>query len=176
MCCCRSQIAIDYMKFCINPLCLVYVPAPSPPPHQLRPFFPKLGPYHLTVFTLTRGIQGCPKIISLDKNTRHSTLKNLSNPPFFCRFASVHSCNTFCQKCSSFSTAQGPENLSPIFSSPQFFHPCLTNAGYLCRRIFGTSLLNPARRAPGFTREGGRGGKQITSTLPQFYCPLSPNS
>ena len=32
MCCCWSQIASDPMKFCINPLCLVYVPAPSPPP------------------------------------------------------------------------------------------------------------------------------------------------
>ena len=31
MCCCWSQIASDPMKFCINPLCLVYVPAPSPP-------------------------------------------------------------------------------------------------------------------------------------------------
>jgi len=32
MCCCWSQIAIDYMKFCINPLCLVFVPPPLPPP------------------------------------------------------------------------------------------------------------------------------------------------
>jgi hypothetical protein len=46
----------------------------------------------------------------------------------------------------------------------------------LCRRIFGTSLFNPSRRASGFTREGGRGGKQITSPLPHIYCPLSPNS
>ena len=41
-----------------------------------------------------------------------------------------------------------------------FFHPCLTNANYLCRRIFGTSLFNPSQRAPGFTREGGRGGNR----------------
>ena len=75
---CWSQIAIDYMKFCINPLRLVYVPPPPPPPlpsHQLRPFFPKLGPYHHPVFTLTRGIQGCPKTISLNKNTWHPALK-----------------------------------------------------------------------------------------------------
>jgi hypothetical protein len=29
--------------------------------------------------------------------------------------------------------------------------------------------------SPGFMGEG-EGGKQITSALPQFYCPLSPNS
>jgi hypothetical protein len=41
MCCCWSQIASDYMKFCFNPLCLVYVPAPSPPPPSppAPPFF-----------------------------------------------------------------------------------------------------------------------------------------
>ncbi len=38
--------------------------------------------------------------------------------------------------------------------------------------LFGTSLLNPSQRVPGFMREG-EGGKQITSALPQFYCPLS---
>ena len=82
MCCCWSQIAIDYMKFCINPLRLVYVPPPLPS-HQLRPFFPKLGPYHHPVFTLTRGIQGCPKTISLNKNTWHPALKKLLQTSFF---------------------------------------------------------------------------------------------
>ena len=37
MCCCWSQIAIDYMKFCINPLCLVFVPPPLPPPPPPAP-------------------------------------------------------------------------------------------------------------------------------------------
>ena len=166
------------MKFCFNPLGLVYVPAPSPPPpsRQLRPFFLRPGRLSLPVSTLTRGIQGCPKTIPLDKNIWHSTFENLSNPPFFCRFASVHFCNTFCQKCPPFSATQQPENLFRIFLSSRLFHPLLTNANYLCRRIFGTSLFNPSRRASGFTREGGRGGKQITSPLPQIYCPLSPNS
>ena len=61
-------------------------PRPLPPPlpsHQLRPFFPKLGPYHLSVFTLTRGIQGCPKIISLDKNTWHPTFEKSFQSSFF---------------------------------------------------------------------------------------------
>jgi hypothetical protein len=113
------------MKFCINPLCLVFVPPPLPPPplRQLRPFFLIPGRLSLPVSTLTRGIQGCPKTISLDKNIWHSTFENLSNPPFFCRFASVHFCNTFCQKCSPFSTTQQPENLFRIFLSSQLFSP-----------------------------------------------------
>ena len=77
MCCCQSQIAIDYMKFCINPLCLVYVPAPSPP------FFLRPGRLSLPVSTLTRGIQGCPKTISLDKNIWHSTLEKSFQSSFF---------------------------------------------------------------------------------------------
>jgi hypothetical protein len=68
-----------------------------------------------------------------------------------------------------------PKNPSRFSFCRSFFHPFPTNANYLCRRIFGTSLFNPSRRVPGFMREG-EGGKQITSTLPQFYCPLSPNS
>jgi hypothetical protein len=70
------------------------------------------------------------------------------------------------KKCSPFSTTQQSENLSGFFFHHSFFHSCLTNANYLCRRIFGTSLFNPSRRASGFTREGGRRGEQITSPLP----------
>ena len=42
MWCCWSQIAIDYMKFCINPLRLVSVP-PPPPPSPLAPAPPLLS-------------------------------------------------------------------------------------------------------------------------------------
>ena len=86
MCCCWSQIAIDYMKFCINPLRLVSVP-PPPPPLSPRtssaPSFPSLVAYHHPVLTLTRGIQGCPKTISLNKNTWHPVLKKLLQTSFF---------------------------------------------------------------------------------------------
>ena len=68
------------MKFCINPLRLVSVP-PPPPPLSPRtssaPSFPSLVAYHHPVLTLTRGIQGCPKTISLNKNTWHSIWKKL---------------------------------------------------------------------------------------------------
>jgi hypothetical protein len=36
--------------------------------------------------------------------------------------------------------------------------------------LFGTSLLNPSRRVPGFMREG-EGGKQITTHYPNFIAP-----
>ena len=168
MCCCRSQIASDYMKFSFNPLCLVYVPAPSPPPplRQLRPSFsyPALS---LPVSTLTRGIQGCPKTISLDKNIWHSSfLKIFPNLLFSAALHPYIFATPSAEKCSPFSTTQQPENLSGFFFHHSFFHPCLTNANYLCRRIFRTSLFNPSRRASGFTREGGRRGGQITSALP----------
>jgi hypothetical protein len=39
------------------------------------------------------------------------------------------------------SSVINPRILFPFFLSLQFFHPSLMNANYLCRRIFGTSLL-----------------------------------
>jgi len=103
----------------------LYLSRPLPPPlpsHQLRPFFPKLGPYHHPVFTLTRGIQGCPKTISLDKNIRHPSFENLSKPPFFS--AALHPyifATPSAKKCSPFSTTQQSENLSGFFLSSQLF-------------------------------------------------------
>ena len=61
-------------------------PAPSPPPlpsHQLRPLFLRLGRLSPPLLTLTRGIQGCPKTISLDKNTWHPTFEKSFQSSFF---------------------------------------------------------------------------------------------
>ena len=152
-------------------------PLSPPPSRQLRPFFLRPGRLSLPVSTLTRGIQGCPKTISLDKNIWHSTLEKSFQSSFFLPLCVRTFLQHLLPKMLSFFHHSTTRESFPDFSFYcNFFHPCLTNANYLCRRIFGTSLFNPSRRAPGFTREGGRGGKQITSTLPQFYCPLSPNS
>ena len=153
-----SQIAIDYMKFCLNPLWLVYVPAPSPPPlRQPRPFFLIPFAYHYPVSTLTRGIQGCPKTISLDKIFGIHLFWKSFQTSFFLPLCVRTFLQHLLPKMLSFFRHSIPENLFRIFLSSQLFHPCLTNANYLCRRIFGTSLFNPSRRASGFTREGGRG-------------------
>ena len=151
---------------------------PRPLSASSAPSFSYPVAYHYPVSTLTRGIQGCPKTISLDKNIWHSTFWKSFQTSFFLPLC----VRTFLQhllpkNALLFPPLNNPGIFSGFFFHHSFFHPCLTNANYLCRRIFGTSLFNPSRRASGFTREGGRGGgKQITSTLPYFYCPLSPNS
>ena len=116
-------------------------PSPSspPPPPPTPPLLSHTLRLSLPVSILTRGTQGCPKTISLDKNIWHSTFENLSNPPFFCRFASVHFCNTFCQKCSPFSTTQQPANLFRIFLSSQLFSP-LPNE---CQLFMPKDFLEP---------------------------------
>ena len=109
MCCCRSQIAIDYMKICINPLCLVYVPAPSPPlsPRtSSAPSFSGLVLITTLVHSYTWYTGVSQNNFLKQKYLASSFEKNLSKPPFFCRLASVHFCNTFCQKFSPFSTTQ----------------------------------------------------------------------
>ena len=139
MCCCQSQIASDYMKFSFNPLCLVYVPAPPPPPPPASSASSFSYPvaYHYPVSTLTRGIQGCPKTISLDKNIWHSTLEKSFQSSFFPPLC----VRTFLQhplpkNALLFPPLNNPRIFSRFFSCYSFFHPCLTNANYLCRRIF----------------------------------------
>ena len=127
MCCCRSQIASDYMKFSFNPLCLVYVPAPypPPPPPPAPPFFLIPGLLSLPVYTLPRGIQGCPKTISLDKNIWHSSfLKIFPNLLFFS--AALHPCifaTPSAKKCSPFFHHSTIRESFRIFLSSQLFSP-----------------------------------------------------
>ena len=152
-------------------------PLSPPPSRQLRPFFLRPGRLSLPVSTLTRGIQGCPKTISLDKNTWHPTFENLSNPPFFCRFALVHFCNTFCQKMLSFLHHSTIRESFRIFLSSQLFS-LLPNE---CQLFMPKDFLEPpCLTLPGeplvLQERVEGGGKQITSPLPQIYCPLSPNS
>ena len=113
-----------------------------PPPYQLRPFFLRLGclsPPSLLLHVVYRGV---PKWFPLTKILGIQLLKNLSNLLFLCRSAPIHFRNTFCQKMRFlFSSVINPRILFPFFLLLQFFHPSSTNANYLCRRIFGTSLL-----------------------------------
>ena len=150
-------------------------PPSSPPPlRQPRPFFLIPFAYHYPCPFLHVVHKGVPKQFPWTKILGIQLFENLSEPPFFCRSASVHFCNTFCQKCSPFSTAQQPENLSGFFVHYNFFHPYLTNANYLCRRIFGTSLFNPSRQASGFTREGGRRGRTDNEPIAPILLLLVP--
>ncbi len=61
-------------------------PAPSPPPPpsaSSAPSFSDPVAYHYPCPTLTRGIQGCPKTISLDKNIWHPTFEKSFQSSFF---------------------------------------------------------------------------------------------
>ena len=119
---CCSQIASDYMKFYINPLRLVSVP---PPPLPLIPAPPLLSQARVliaTLVTLTRGIQGCPKITSFDKSTRHSTfeksLQSSFSLPLGIRTFSQH---PLPKNALPSSLLINPRILFPFFLSLQFF-------------------------------------------------------
>ena len=166
MCCCRSQIASDYMKFCFNPLCLVYVPAPSFS-------YPSLITTRVHSYTwYTRVSQNN----FLRQNIWHSSfLKIFPNllfsaalrPYIFATpsaknallFPPLNTWESFPDF--SFTIAFSPfPNECQLFMPKDFLEPpCLT--------LLGEPLV---------LRERVEGGKQITSPLPQFYCPLSPNS
>ena len=61
-------------------LCTSYLPLP--PPHQLRPLFSEPS-LIVTLVNLAHGIQGCPKIISFDKNCWHFNFDESFQSPFF---------------------------------------------------------------------------------------------
>ena len=161
-------------EFLQNAVC--YVDCPPPPSHQLRPFFLMPGRLSQPLLTLTRGIQGCPKIISLDKNTWHPTFEKSFQSSFFLPLG----VRTFLQHLlpkmlsllhhsvtrESFPALSFVAVFSPFLNECQLFMP----KDFLeppCLTLLGVSLV---------LWERVEGGKQITSALPQFYCPLSPNS
>ena len=149
------------------------------PPFPLIPAPPLLSQARsliTTLVTLTRGIQGCPKTISFDKSTWHPTFEKTFPILFF--FAAWRPCffrNTLCRKMLPllhYSLTR--KSFSRSFFRCSFFTlPSWMPTTY-AEGLFETSLFNPAWRVPGFM-EGGE-GKQITSIVTQFYCPLSPNS
>ena len=93
MWCCCSQIASDYMKSYINPLRLVSA-LPPPPIIPAPPLLSQARVLIATLVTLTRGIQGCPKIISFDKSSRHpiyeKSLWSSLSLPLYTRTFSQH--------------------------------------------------------------------------------------
>jgi len=94
---CCSQIASDYMKFCINPLRLVSVP--PPPPHtSSAPSFSGSVAYRHPCSLLHVVYRGVPKQLPLTKVLGIQFSKNLSNLLFLCRLASVLFRNTLCRK------------------------------------------------------------------------------
>ncbi len=135
---CCSQIASDYMKFYINPLRLVFVP--PPPPLPLIPAPPHLSQARsliATLVTLTRGIQGCPKTISLDKSTWHLIFEKIF--PVFFFFAAWHPrifATPFAEKCTPSFISHQSENPFPVLFLRCSFSPFLNKCQLLMPRDF----------------------------------------
>ncbi len=139
---CCSQIASDYMISCINPLRLVS--APPPPPLPAPPPLSQALVLIASLVNLTRGTQGCPKIISFDKSKWHPNfLTSLFSTFFFSAALHLYIFTTPLagKSHSLFPSVISPRILLPLSFSLQFFHLPLINANYSYQRVFGTSLL-----------------------------------
>ncbi len=121
-----SQIASDYMKSSFNPLRLVS--APPPPLTSSAPLFSDQS-LIVTLVNLAHGIQGCPKIISLDKNNWHFNFWRSFQSPFSLLLYT----RTFLQhplpkKCTSFfPPVVDPRILFPPSLLVTIFHSFLIN-------------------------------------------------
>ncbi len=147
-----SQIASDYMEYSFNPLHLASAPS------QLRPLFSEL----LLIATLVNpahGTQGCPKIISFDKNHWHFNFWLIL---FRSHFSLLFNTRTF------FAITPCRKNTLPFFFQssiwdpfPAFFlvtvfYSFLINVPIIHIEGFWNLPVNPARRVPGFMEEKGR--------------------
>ena len=137
-------------------------PLPPFPSFQLRPFFLRLGclsPPSLLLHVVYRGV---PKQLPLTKvlgiQLFEKSLQSSFSLPLGTRAFSQH---PLPKNALPPLSVIDPRILFPFFLSLQFFHPSLINANYLCRRIFGTSLLNPAWRVPGFMKGGKADNERV---------------
>ncbi len=118
---CCSQIASDYMKSYINPLHLVSAP-PPPPLVPAPPLVSQARVLIATLVTLSRGIQGCPKITSFDKSSWHPILKtSLYSSLFLPLYTRTFSQHPLPKNALSSSLVINPRILFPFFLLLQFF-------------------------------------------------------
>jgi hypothetical protein len=123
-----------------------------------------------SLVTLTRGIQGCPKIISFDKSNWHPTFKKSLQSSFLPLYTRAFSQHPLPKNALPSLSVINPRILFPFSLSLQFFHPSLINANYSCRRIFGTSLLTLF----GLSLVLLRGGKADNERSNPVLLPLVP--
>ncbi len=148
-----SQIASDYTEFSFNPLRLVSAPPPPAPPLVLRVVL------IATLVNPAHGTQGCPKIISFDKNYWHPsfqlTLFNLLS--LYCSIPAHFSQHSLPEKMHLLFSAnhQSDNPFSRFLLFSKFLLFLNKHANYSCRRIWNLPV-NPARHVPGFMEEKGR--------------------
>ena len=117
-------------------LCASYLPLPSP----LTSYAPLFSDPSLivTLVNLAHGIQGCPKIISFDKNYWHLNFQLVFfNLLFLCCFTRVHFLqHPLPKKCTPFFLPVINPRILFLLSSSSRFLPCLNKcANYSYRRI-----------------------------------------
>ncbi len=121
------------------------------------------------------GTQGCPKIISFDKNHWHFNFwRTFSIFFFLCCYTPIHfSQRPLPKKCTPFFLQViNPWILFLLSFSLQFFHPSLKNVPIIHIEGFWNLPVNPVRRVPGFMEEKA----DNEHSNPLFYGPSPLNS
>jgi hypothetical protein len=168
---CCSQIASDYMKFYINPLRLVSAPPPPPPPPvPAPPLVSQARALIATLLTLTRGVQGCPKIISFDKSSWHPIFEKSLIFFFTDALRPYIFATPFAKKCTPlFHQSLTRESFSRSlfrYSFSLFLNKCQL----FMSKDFWNLPVNPVWRVPGFMKKGKADNEHSNPVL----LPLVP--
>ena len=146
-------------------------PLPPPPSPPAPPFFliPGLITTRVHSYTWYTGVS--QNNFLRQKYLAFIFFEDLSKPPFFCRFAPVHFCNTFCRKMLSFFHHSTTRESFPDFSFITTFSPLPKE----CQLFMPKDFLEPPCLTllgePLVLRERVEGGKQITRHYPNFIAP-----
>ncbi len=122
-------------------LCASYLPLP--PPLPAPPPLSQASVLIASLVNLTRGTQGCPKIISFDKSNWHPNfLTSLLQPSFYLLLCTrTFSQHPLLKRCTPFFRQLLIRESFSAFFFVTILHLSLINANYSYRRVFGTSLL-----------------------------------
>ncbi len=166
---CCSQIASDYMKSYINPLRLVSAP---PPPLPAPPPVSQASALIASLVNLTRGTQGCPKIISFDKSNWHPNFWRVSSTFFFSAALHPHIFATpFAKKLTPFFhhslTRESFSRFPFRYNFSSFLNKCLL----FTSKDFWNLPFNHVWRVPGFMKEGKADNEHSNPVL--LPLPLS---
>ena len=153
-----DAVAVRSQVITWNPaltLCASYLPLPPFPPPAPPPLS-QASVLIASLVNLTRGTQGCPKIISFDKSNWHPNFWKVFSIFLFSAALQPHIFATpFAKKCTPFFYQSLTRESFPVLSFVTIFHPSLINVPIIHLEGFWNLPVNPARRVPGFMEEKG---------------------